>query len=51
MRRKLAAHGWLTMHWPEEYGGQDASQVRSAIFNEEMAYHRAPGAGRFQGFA
>ena len=43
MRKKLAQRGWLTMHWPEEYGGQGASQVRSAIFNEEMSYNRAPG--------
>ena len=21
VRRKLADRGWLTMHWPEEYGG------------------------------
>ena len=25
MRKKLAAKGWLTMAWPEEYGGQGAS--------------------------
>jgi alkylation response protein AidB-like acyl-CoA dehydrogenase len=31
------------MHWPKEYGGQDASPVRSAIYNEELAYLRAPG--------
>lgn len=43
MRRKLAQKGWLTMHWPREYGGQDASPVRSAIYNEELAYRRAPG--------
>ena len=43
MRQKLAAKGWLTMHWPQEYGGQDASPVRSAIYNEELAYLRAPG--------
>ena len=43
MRRKLADQGWLTMHWPREYGGQDASPLRSTIFNEEMSYHRAPG--------
>ena len=43
MRRKLAAKGWLTMHWPEEYGGQNTSPIRSVIFNEEMAYMRAPG--------
>ena len=43
MRQKLAHKGWLTMHWPHEYGGQDASPVRSAIYNEELAYLRAPG--------
>ncbi len=43
MRRELAQKGWLTMHWPEEYGGQNASPVRSAIYNEELAYMRAPG--------
>jgi alkylation response protein AidB-like acyl-CoA dehydrogenase len=47
MRQKLAARGWLTMHWPQEYGGQNASPVRSAIFNEEMSYHRAPGRDNF----
>ena len=43
IRQKLAAKGWLTMHWPEEYGGQKASPVKSAIFNEEISYMRAPG--------
>ena len=42
MRRKLALKGWLTMSWPKEYGGQEASALRSLIFNEEMSYHRAP---------
>ena len=31
------------MAWPREYGGQDASNVKSAIFAEEMTYHEAPG--------
>jgi alkylation response protein AidB-like acyl-CoA dehydrogenase len=43
MRRKLAQKGWLTMHWPKEYGGMAASPMLSLIFNEEMSYHRAPG--------
>ena len=43
MRKKLAGRGWLTMHWPKEYGGQEVSPIRSAILNEEMSYHRAPG--------
>ena len=41
--KKMAERGWLTMHWPEEYGGQNASPVKSAIFNEEISYMRAPG--------
>ena len=47
MRQKLADRGWLTMHWPEEYGGQKASPVRSTIFNDEMTYYRAPGRDNF----
>ena len=43
MRKKLAQRDWLTMHWPEEYEGQGASPVRSAIFSEELSYHRVPG--------
>ena len=43
IRKKMADRGWLTMHWPEEYGGQAASQVRSAIFSEELTYSRTPG--------
>ncbi len=43
MRKKLAQKGWLTMNWPEEYGGQGASPIKSTIFTEEMAYHRVPG--------
>ena len=43
LRKKMADKGWLTMHWPEEYGGQNASAIRSAIFSEELTYHRAPG--------
>ena len=43
LRGKLAEKGWLTMHWPKEYGGQDASPIKSAIYNEELAYMRAPG--------
>jgi alkylation response protein AidB-like acyl-CoA dehydrogenase len=41
--KKLAARGWLTMSWPEEYGGQDASYFRQLVYNEEMAYWGAPG--------
>ncbi|MDA1297473.1 MAG: acyl-CoA dehydrogenase family protein [Chloroflexi bacterium] len=47
MRKAIAARGWLVMHWPAEYGGQDASPMRNIIFAEEMAHHRAPGNDRF----
>jgi alkylation response protein AidB-like acyl-CoA dehydrogenase len=40
---KLAAKGWLTMSWPAEHGGQAASHLKQLVYNEEMAYHRAPG--------
>ena len=43
MRRRLIEKDWLTMAWPREYGGQDASNVKAAIFAEEMTYHEAPG--------
>jgi alkylation response protein AidB-like acyl-CoA dehydrogenase len=33
---KLAARGWLTPHWPEEYGGRDTSPWQHIIMGEEM---------------
>lgn len=47
MRKKLADKGWLTMAWPEDYGGQGASHMMQLIFGEEMAYNRAPGRDQF----
>ena len=41
--KKLAAKGWLTMSWPKQYGGQEANHLQQLVYNEEMAYHRAPG--------
>ncbi len=41
-QQKLYQNGLLGMAWPREYGGQGASQIEMAIFNEEMALHRAP---------
>ena len=42
MREKLAEKGWLTMAWPKEYGGQNASMMKQVIFAEEMTLARAP---------
>ncbi len=33
---RLAERGWLTQHWPAEYGGADATPWRHAILGEEM---------------
>ena len=42
---EMAKRRWLTMAWPEEHGGLDAPHSQQMIMSEEMAYHRAPGAG------
>jgi alkylation response protein AidB-like acyl-CoA dehydrogenase len=47
MRKKLAQKGWLAMHWPQEYGGLNASIMTQVVFNEEMSYRRAPGFDQF----
>ena len=39
---KLAARGWLTMSWPREWGGQEASVWQQAILREEMWAHEEP---------
>lgn len=41
-KKKLVDNGWLTMAWPEEYGGQSAPHIRQMVFNEEMAYRGVP---------
>ena len=41
----LAEHGWLTMAWPKEYGGNGASAIEQMIFKEEAAKRAAPTGG------
>jgi alkylation response protein AidB-like acyl-CoA dehydrogenase len=41
--KKLGAKGWLTLHWPKEYGGMGMSPVEQLIYKEEMTYNRVPG--------
>lgn len=41
-QRKLSVKGWLTLGWPVEHGGKAAGVMQQVIYNEEMAYHRAP---------
>src|SRR5918999_3360707 len=40
--RRLYEGGWSCVHWPREYGGRGATLVEAAIFNEELAFARAP---------
>jgi alkylation response protein AidB-like acyl-CoA dehydrogenase len=44
--RRLAEAGWLTMAWPKEYGGLEASHVEQMIFAEESALRGAPTGGQ-----
>ena len=39
---KLGERGWRTLGWPTEFGGAEAGPIRQALFNETMAYYRAP---------
>lgn len=41
-QRKLARKGWLTLGWPRQQGGMGAGIMTQVLYNEEMAYHRAP---------
>ncbi len=43
LAKKLAAKGWLTMAWPKEYGGLEASHMERLVYREEMAFHMVPG--------
>jgi 3-oxocholest-4-en-26-oyl-CoA dehydrogenase alpha subunit len=41
-QRKLSQKRLLTLGWPVEHGGRAAGVMQQVIYNEEMAYHRAP---------
>ena len=43
MASTLAEKGWLTLAWPEEYGGQGRSIMEQVIYREEMTYWNVPG--------
>ncbi|MGH0038444.1 MAG: acyl-CoA dehydrogenase family protein [Myxococcota bacterium] len=34
--RAMADRGWLTQHWPADFGGRDASPWRHAVVGEEL---------------
>jgi alkylation response protein AidB-like acyl-CoA dehydrogenase len=39
---KMADRGWLTMSWPKEYGGGDASIWQQVVMKEEMWANKEP---------
>ena len=41
--RKLSSKGWLTLSWPEEYGGKGASLWEQLVYREEAGYWGIPG--------
>src|SRR4030042_511322 len=43
MAKKLAAKKWLTIAWPEEYGGLGATHMEHVVYREETAYYMVPG--------
>ncbi len=48
-RIALSERGWLSPHWPKQYGGADLTVTEQFVFNEEMAEARAPLAGSYHG--
>jgi 3-oxocholest-4-en-26-oyl-CoA dehydrogenase alpha subunit len=40
--RQMGADGWLTLGWPEEYGGRGGSMLDQLIFTDEAATAGAP---------
>jgi len=41
--KKLSQKGWLTMAWPKEYGGLEASRTECLLYREEATYNMLPG--------
>ncbi len=40
--RQMGADGWLTLSWPQQYGGRGASMLDQLIFTDEAATAGAP---------
>ena len=40
--QRLAQRGWLTAHWPQEYGGMGLGVMEQVVLREELAWRDAP---------
>ncbi len=45
--KEFAKRGWLSHHWPREYGGEDGSMMDQVFFSEARGYYGVPGADIF----
>jgi len=43
MAEKMGEKGWLSIHWPKEYGGRGVSPFYRLILREELARYHSPG--------
>ena len=42
LRKLLSERNWLTLAWPEEYGGIDAGYIKQMLYREATAYESMP---------
>ncbi|MBI2831192.1 MAG: acyl-CoA dehydrogenase family protein [Chloroflexi bacterium] len=42
--KRVAARGWIGLHWPKEYGGKGYSAIHRLVLTEEMLRYGAPAA-------
>jgi alkylation response protein AidB-like acyl-CoA dehydrogenase len=47
--REMAGRGWLTAHWPVEYGGRDGSPWSQTVLQQELWAHHEPRGGQYMG--
>jgi alkylation response protein AidB-like acyl-CoA dehydrogenase len=47
--REMAQRGWLTAHWPAEFGGRDASAWTQTVLQQELWAHHEPRGGQYMG--
>jgi alkylation response protein AidB-like acyl-CoA dehydrogenase len=49
LAEKMAAQGWLTYYWPEEFGGKGGSIWDQVVIQEELFAHHEPRGSQYMG--